>query len=720
MKIQAYFEEWSRLPGETVRMAISSPHPRLRAVLERITGGPGDPAAPRMPTAPLPEVLDREIQVGLQDTVVGSWAELPFEDVPGPLSLHLWFWATTPDLNRTQVIASMGGSARVSLELVAGRLELAGPTGRVRVLDSVPVREWLSAAITVDRETGVAVADVQQVSGILPVPGRWTATAAVGVPDAGGIRLATCDLTATGTPAQPYNGKIENPSVYAGLLTIDQAAALHADGEVTAGRLAAWDFSRDQATGWLRATGPNAHDGLLHNGGDRAVTGHRWSGRSDSFVEVPEEYAAVHFHDDDMVDADWSYQLEFTLPDDLSSGVYAVRLSNGDDVDRYPLFVRGTSSSTADVLFLLPTNTYLAYANDRLATLDFSLIMAHELVMPDDEKYLHAHPEFGRSCYDTHSDGSPVRYSSRRRPLVNVRPGYPNWLTASYRHFPADMYLLEWIERSGHSYQVATDEDLHREGRDLLRRYKTVVTGGHPEYWTWRSRDALETYLRSGGRLMYLGGNGFYWVTTHDPERPWLIEVRRDNSGTRCWNAPAGERTHVYTGEPGGIWRLRGKGPNTLVGVGFSTEGFSSARPFKRLPASYEGPAATWFAGIDGDLLGEKGHILGAAAGDEVDRFDPALGSPAHAHVLATADGFGIEYQLVIEDQNLALPAQGGPDRPDVVKADMIYFPIDGGGAVFSGSSIVYGGAMAWNDFDNDLAVVTTRVLDSFCGELPG
>ena len=46
-------------------------------------------------------------------------------------------------------------------------------------------------------------------------------------------------------------------------------------------------------------------------------------------------------------------------------------------------------------------------------------------------------------------------------------------------------------------------------------------------------------------------------------------------------------------------------------------------------------------------------------------------------------------------------------------------FPIDGGGAVFAGSSIVYGGAMAWNDFDNDLAVVTTRVLDSFCGDLP-
>ncbi|MFT4009872.1 MAG: hypothetical protein QM655_07485 [Nocardioidaceae bacterium] len=673
-----------------------------------------------MPTVDCAAVLDREISVEFQPIAMGSWAELPFDDTTAAVTVHAWFWASMPASPAPQVVLSLGGAQRVSLVIRAGALSLVGPKGEFPVTPEIRRHEWYSVAVSVDRSSGAASVDLKQVSGILPVPGRWITSGNVGSTDLGGLRIATAELDEAGSPRQPYNGKLENPSIYAGLLSETEVGALHADGSPSAVVVAAWDFSRDQTTQVLRAAGGGAADGTLNVGGDRGVTSHSWDGLSDSFVQVPQHYAAVHFHEDDMFEAGWDYTFDFTLPADLESGVYAVKLDAGAEVDRYPLFVRGLPGSTAEVLFLLPTNTYLAYANDRLGLGDLSPIMGHEVVLPADEQYLHAHEELGRSCYDTHRDGSPCRYSSRRRPLVNVRPGYRNFLTGSYRHFPADMYTLEWIMRSGHSFQVATDEDVHREGDELFKRFKVVVTGGHPEYWTRTGRGYLDDYLRNGGRLMYLGGNGFYWVTTHDPERPYSIEVRRDNSGTRCWDAPPGERTHVYTGEPGGIWKLRGMGPNKLVGVGFSTEGFSAAKPFRRQPASYEGVCSPWFAGIDAEHLGEHGHILGAAAGDEVDRFDVALGSPEHGVLLATADGFGVEYQLVIEDQILALPAQGGLDRPDVVKADMVYLPIDGGGAVFSGSSIVYCGALAWNDFENDLCTVTNRVLDSFCGELPG
>ena len=141
------------------------------------------------------------------------------------------------------------------------------------------------------------------------------------------------------------------------------------------------------------------------------------------------------------------------------------------------------------MLFLVPTNTYLAYANDHLASLDFSSVMPHDKIVPEDEQYLFSHPEPGRSCYDTHADGTPVRYSSRRRPLFNVRPGFPNWLTGSYRHFPVDMYIIEWLEHVGIAYHVATDEDFEREGRGLTDRYATIVTGSHPEYWTRKGLD---------------------------------------------------------------------------------------------------------------------------------------------------------------------------------------------------------------------------------------
>lgn len=718
MRIQAYFEEWSLAPGDTARLAISSDIPVLHARLERITGGPGDPNSPKMPVEPHPEVLDRDVAVSVQPTALGSYADLPVA-VPAAsaITVHTWFWSTLPELAREQGLWSIGDGA-LTLQLMAGRLSLIGPVGSVHVDHVVTAREWYSVAVAVGAD-GTATVDLARTAGFTAAARRWTASGTVGAPGGSGCRLATATVSSIGAPEQAYNGKLESPRIFAAALDEQARADLHADRPVDAPLLAAWDFSKNLASRVLSSSVSGGEAGFLPKGGDRGVTGHNWSGRSDSFLEVPDEYGAVHFHDDEMIDADWQVSLEFAIPASLRSGVYRVLLEGDGCSDSYPLIVRGAPGSRADVLFLVPTHTYVAYANERLAEFDLSAVIAHTVVLVEDEKFMLATPEFGKSCYDLHSDGSPVRYSSRRRCIVNTRPGYHNWITDAYRHFPADMYTLEFIERSGLTYEVATDDDVDAQGIGLFSRYKTVVTGGHPEYWTWNGRAALDQYLSTGGRAMYLGGNGFYWVTSIDPERPWVIEVRRDNSGTRAWDAPYGERTHVYSHEPGGLWRLRGLGPNRLVGVGFASQGFSAAQPFRRQPASYSGPGSQWFEGIASDTIGAEGYVLGAAAGDEVDRYDTALGSPPYAYVLASADGFGNEYQLVIEDQTLTLPDQGGPYRKDAVKADMVYFPIEGGGAVFSGSSICYAGALAWNDFDNDLCTVTTRVLKSFCSELP-
>ena len=98
--------------------------------------------------------------------------------------------------------------------------------------------------------------------------------------------------------------------------------------------------------------------------------------------------------------------------------------------------------------------------------------------------------------------------------------------------------------------------------------------------------DALEGYLNRGGRLMYLGGNGFYWVTSFDAERPHIIECRRSESGVRTWQAEPGEYYHSTTGELGGLWRFRHKIPQRLVGIGMTATGGEPARPYRRLPAS--------------------------------------------------------------------------------------------------------------------------------------
>src|SRR4029077_13794177 len=108
----------------------------------------------------------------------------------------------------------------------------------------------------------------------------------------------------------------------------------------------------------------------------------------------------------------------------------------------------------------------------------------------------------------------------------------------------------DWLEERGTGYDGAADEDLHQAGRELLDPYRVVLTGTHPEYWTERVLDETTAYVEQGGRLMYLGGNGFYWVTSIAPDRPHLLEVRRGYAGTGPFRGAPGELHHSTTGEP--------------------------------------------------------------------------------------------------------------------------------------------------------------------------
>lgn len=710
MEILGYFEEWSRRGGDTVRLAVSTRLPEVEALFERILSGPGEPGESKVETEIRADILSKRFPGRWQETAVGSWAKLalaaPPAAAPRAVSVHCWLWPTLPELDRRQTIWALDNGLSLAIEDGVLVLRQRG-SELARSIVGLVAQCWYSAAVILDGDR--ATLDVEQVRGLIAAS-RGLATgrgASFTVPAA--ILLATDGLDAAGSPRAAYNGKIDRPTVYYRMLSRTEIAALRAGADV--GADSEWAFDRDFGATAVAGRG-RCPGGTLHNGVERAVTGPNWDGHSDSFVETPGEYTALQFHEDDMVDSGWEYDLAFDLPPDIQSGVYCVRLTAGSSVERIPLFVLGAPAETADVLMLMPTNTYLAYANERLVKLDFSSVMAHAQTAHPDDLYLAEHREFGRSCYDTHVDGTPCRYSSRRRPIIQVRPGFPNWLTDSYRHFAVDLYFVEWLETRQRSYHVATDEDLEREGRALLDKYKVVVTGSHPEYWTRHGRGVLDSYLRSGGRMMYLGGNGFYWVTSRDAERPWIIEVRRDNSGTRCWDAPAGERGHVYTLEQGGIWKNRGLGPHRLVGIGFCAEGWSQGCGYKRAAASYEGIGGQFFRGVNEEVVGDFGHVLGGAVGDEIDRFDVALGSPVHAVLLASSTGVGREYIHVIEEQNVGLPDKGGDALPDLVRSDMVYFEIEGGGSVFAAGSITLVGSMAWNGFDNSMARVIDNALD--------
>ena len=192
--------------------------------------------------------------------------------------------------------------------------------------------------------------------------------------------------------------------------------------------------------------------------------------------------------------------------------------------------------------------------------------------------------------YDAHVDGHGVCYGSWLRPILNMRPKFRYRTMNCPARFPADLYLVDWLDHKGFDVDYLTDHDLHAEGADLLRPYTVVLSSSHHEYWTSPMLDALETYLGEGGRFMYVGGNSLFGVTPSIPAKPHMVEVRR-------WGAPwpfempPGERHHSSTGEQGGIWKNRGRAPNTIVGVGTAGAGFDRGSPYRRTEASYDPPS---------------------------------------------------------------------------------------------------------------------------------
>ncbi len=506
-----------------------------------------------------------------------------------------------------------------------------------------------------------------------------------------------------------FNGKI-------GGVTVDRSAA---NGTVPVAR---WHFGRSEREDGLLLSrvvdfSPNRLDGECYNAPMRGVTGPRFAGLARDFRQSPDEYDAIHFHDDDIADADWPAALSLTVPESMGSGVYAFALTV-DGIDHHvPFFIGPNPSRQRDVALLFPTGTYLAYANDRLPfeADSMEMLLGHTPVVHVEDLVLQENPEFGRSAYEVHNDGSGVVFSSCRRPLITMQPRYRYpfasegpWALAS------DLCITHWLETVGCEFDAITDEDLDREGYDLIKNYRVVITGSHPEYVSRQEIDALEEFTSTGGRLMYLGGNGFYATASYDPDKPHVVEIRRSSGGTRPHQSPYAEQRHTTSGELAGLWRDKGKAPERLVGVGMSSQGFDRSTHYERLQDSFDPRAEFIFEGIgDDELIGDFGIIGGGAAGSEIDFYNPALGTPPDTLVVATSGPLSDVYQLVIEELYETLPGNGGTEHPSV-RSDLVYGALRGGGGFFSVGSIAWTASLSHHGYDNNVARLTTNVLRRF------
>lgn len=685
--IVSYASPLAVAPGDTLRVMVSceplestgaAATPTFRADLVRLVCGDERRRGAGYLEEVVPSSLSGVYPARKQPLQPGSYATL--HGLPGfsALSFSCNAMPTTPHRERQTLLSGPGGAA---LAIEDGRLTWRVGERTVQLDEPVARSRWHRVAVRCDGARTTLVCDTLGLTVAEPASNPRQATAAFSpsIP-AGDWQLAARD----GLPG--FNGRIEAPRFEDGGAPV-----------------AVWDFARNMASAELVETVGGLR-GIAHQHPARAVKGVRWNGSTQRWQDDPAQYAAIHFHEDDLTDAGWRPDIEWQLPRGLPSGVYAVRLRTEHSEDHAVFFVRrAAAAKPAPLLYLAPTATYLAYANQR-RSLDRNR-------NPSDAYFL-AHPEVGKSLYEYHVDGSGVMYSSYRRPVLNLKPRTLTW------GFNADTAITAWLHRIGADYDVATDEDLQREGAGLLAGYRAVLTGTHPEYYSTRMLDGLEGYIAAGGRLMYLGGNGFYWRIAFDPADPAVIEVRRAEDGTRSWIATPGEYYHSFTGEYGGLWRRLGRPPNHVAGIGFAAQGFDGGTYYRLRPEAADPRAAFIMEGVTAaeGIVGNHGSQAGGAAGEEIDRWDPALGSPAHAIVLASSERHRPGMLRVKEEFHDTQPPN--PDDPDV-RADMVFYETPAGGAVFSVGSISFAGALATDDYDNDIARIAGNVLARFTQTAP-
>jgi N,N-dimethylformamidase len=719
LKILGYPDRYSVAPGETIKFMVSLEEGNtFEARLVRVVHGDCNPNGPGLKFREISHKANRSYQGRTQTIDAGSYmAAKSVPSLAAGFTFHAHVWPTLPQ-NPMQVLLAQwntksGGGIKILVDRGALTLIVSDGKGnaeRHALETGMLRRHWYEIEVTVDAKTRqfvllqrpllteAMIDDGGRLVGRLAVlPGRTTGLYLAGAPQG------------DGTIAEHFDGKIDAPSLMLGRRVI-----------------ARWDFSKEIPTTQAVDTGPGRHHGKLINLPARAMKGHNWTGEEHRWTLRPEHYGAIHFHHDDLYDAAWEPSVEIKIPADLPSGPYALHVSCGPSdesatrEDYLPFFVRPprTAKKRNTVAFLAPTCAYMAYANhaEHITAREAERTIGRLLQFGHSDLYLYVHPELGGSLYDSHADGSGVCMSSRLRPVLNFSSRYHSWLGgpgSGLWQYNADTHLFDWLDHKQVDYDVITDEDLHYEGYKLLKDYRVILTGTHPEYHSTAMWDAMKAWIDKGGRLMYLGANGWYWRVAFHKELPGVIEVRRAEDGIRTWAAEPGEYHHSFSGELGGLWRRIGRPPNLMTGVGFIAQGFDYCSYFRRSLDSRDPRAAFIFEGVEDEIIGNFGLIGGGAAGLELDCISKSLGSPANILRLASSEEHSALVMLVNEEFGV-VPVNLGGDQNDRVRADLAFCETPSGGALFATSSISWCGSLSHNSYDNNVSHITWNVLRRF------
>lgn len=362
-----------------------------------------------------------------------------------------------------------------------------------------------------------------------------------------------------------------------------------------------------------------------------SLTVERWGAERELVYEATGLDGAFHEPppDADSNGCGWPAGHSVPVATDWRSGFYLVTLTADQaDAERAVahagFVVRGAQDSDADILYVVPTNTWNAYNTWGGVSLytggtavSFHRPFARGMVCRpeppvdarDDRK---ARPTRFGEVPD--ADGSTFQ-------AYRTANNYPSGIgsTGWYSH---GRRFVEWAEADGWNFDYAVSSDLETVP-DLLSKYKTVVLVGHDEYWSGPERAALESHVSEGGRLVSFSGNTIFWrvrrsAGTHGPT---MVCHKYGSLPDPTTGQPGdlAEDDPIYPGPVTGMWAapVVGEPEWTLLGAG------SAFGLYHRF-----GKATT--QGVGGYLVSRPDHWLfagtGLRYGDVVGRDEGVVG----------------------------------------------------------------------------------------------
>lgn len=415
--------------------------------------------------------------------------------------------------------------------------------------------------------------------------------------------------------------------------------------------------TRVSLLGWYDEHGPRAMTQVLPDG-DFTQTGTAWD-------------ETAHGHRQDAV--------SLTALD--RSGLYYVHLETASGEFFCCPWVVAPREPTAPIAVLASTNTWNAYNRfgGRSNYINAEGLPATPTIRVRDELTRYAPREYADQLYPWQPDGEyPPLSFDRPNPDCHVdrdvRPDDPVTGRVASTLAPGLWRLLAWLEGQGAGHDLYADHQLH-DGTLDLDAYRALVLDTHPEYWSTAMYDRVKSWVHErGGRLVYLGGNGV----------DCAVDVRSASS-VRYLTQQVDPHRPDHAGLESRFHRVH-ESQAALLGVAFTQAGQNTAAPYAVRRADH------WvFAGTglrDGDTFGATTlheRVPGGASGHETDKVTPS--SPGDVVVVAQG-----------------LNADGGG-------ADMVYWELPGGGAVFSTGSITYVAALL---VDPVVSRITANVLARF------